>query len=208
MITLYHGTSVKHLEAILRDGLQPRKVHGNSNWAGKIASKKDFVYLTDAYPVYFAWAAAKADEDLAIIRVEVDEKQLYPDEDYIALCLKTHDPFCKNIPLDEIGEMTNLEDYRKNWVESLTFNGKVAIKGVTAKQITGHVVIKHDDMNAILATGGDSVPSPLPYKILGGQYRQVIGVMFEKGVEAAVQFVRSERERQYKDVLEKGEMVI
>jgi hypothetical protein len=32
--------------------------------------------------------------------------------------------------------------------------------------------------------------------------------MFENGVEAAVQFVRSERERQYKDVLEKGEMVI
>ncbi|MCK9433707.1 MAG: hypothetical protein M0R32_02535 [Candidatus Cloacimonetes bacterium] len=208
MITLYHGTSARHLPSILKSGLQPRGFHKNSNWAGKIISKKDFVYLTDAYPVYFAWAAAKADEDLVIIRVEVDEKQLYPDEDYIALCLKTHDPFCKNIPLDEIGEMINLEDYRRNWVESLKFNGKVAIKGVTSKQITGHIVIKHDDMNAILATGGDSVPSPLPYKILGGQYRQVIGVMFENGVEAAVQFVRSERERQYKDVLEKGEMVI
>ena len=145
---------------------------------------------------------------MAVIQVQVDEMKLYPDEDYIALCLKTHDPFCKNIPLEEIGEMTNLEDYRKHWVESLMHNGKVAIKGVPAKQITGHLVIKHDDMSTILATGGDSVPSPLPYKILGKQYRDTIRMMFEKGTEAAVAWLRSEREKQYQDVLAKGDMIV
>ncbi len=198
MKTLYHGTSAKHLEAILKKGLLPRSAHGNSNWEGDIESKAGFVYLTDAYPVYFAYAAAKENEDLAIVRVEVDEVKLFPDEDYVALCLKTHDPFFKNIPLTEINAMIRLEGYRKYWVESLKFNGKVAIRKVPSKQITGHVIIRSDDMNTILATGGDSVPTPLPYKLLGSFYRETIEEMFRSSPQQAAEM---HRKKMYGDMV-------
>jgi hypothetical protein len=185
MITLYHGTSARHLPSILKSGLQPRKVHGNSNWEGDIQSKADFVYLTDAYPVYFALAAAEIGEDLAVIRVEVDERILFPDEDYVALCLKTHDRFYKNIPITEINAMIDLYNYRQFWVESLKYNGKAAIPFVRPEAITGHVVIDSDDMQTILATGGDSVPMPLPYQLLGEKYRQILEEMFRSSPKQA-----------------------
>jgi hypothetical protein len=85
---LYHGTSARRLHAIQRHGLLPRRTTGESNWSGNVASKEGFVYLTDACPVYFAVEAALAAEstpaDLLILKVDVDEGRLYPDEDFIA----------------------------------------------------------------------------------------------------------------------------
>jgi hypothetical protein len=187
---LYHGTSTRHLPSILKHGLQPRKIHGNSNWKGDIESKPDFVYLTDAYPVYFAFSVAAGKHNLAIIRVEIDENDLFPDEDYLALCLKAHDPFFKNVPLSMINPAVNPADYKQYWVQSLEHNGKAACKGVGPKAITGHVVIPRKRLDIILATGGDAVPSPLPYKIMGHMYRNLIAEMFSKGPEAAMESYR------------------
>lgn len=185
MITLYHGTSARHLPSILKSGLQPRGFHKNSNWAGDIESKAGFVYLTSCYPVYFAMAATKGNEDMAVIRVEVDENKLFPDEDYIALCLKTHDVTFKNVPLLKINAAIKLSKFRRFWVESLKNNGKVSIRSVPAKQITGHVIIEHDDMQTFLSTGGDSVPSPLAHMIYGEKYRQILEVMFTSSPKEA-----------------------
>ncbi len=49
---LYHGCSVEHLRSILLNGLSPR-ADKKSNWK-KAPSRSDMVYLTAAYPFYFA----------------------------------------------------------------------------------------------------------------------------------------------------------
>ena len=89
------------------------------------------------------------------------------------------------MPLDEINALINLEDYRRFWKKSLKYNGKVACKGVEPANITGHVVIDADDMHTILATGGDSVPTPVPYMLLGGMYRETVKEMFVSGPKNA-----------------------
>ena len=92
---LYHGTSTEHLDVILRDGLLPRaKTKHSGNWEGRIQSKSEFVYLTTASPVYYAYAAAaeRDDEDLVVIQVDPFNLELFPDEDFIAHCLQREQP--------------------------------------------------------------------------------------------------------------------
>ena len=51
-IKLYHGTTTKHLDKILKQGITPRHDRP-SNW-DKHPSREDMVYLTNAYAIYFA----------------------------------------------------------------------------------------------------------------------------------------------------------
>ena len=79
---LYHGTSLKNLLKILSNGsITPRK--GKGNWSKGFISRKGFVYLTDTYPLYFAYTAAKGKDKPVILEIEVDESEIYPDEDFI-----------------------------------------------------------------------------------------------------------------------------
>lgn len=44
-IILYHGTSTKYQDDILKNGLEPRLKTGNGNFVGELESKADSVYL-------------------------------------------------------------------------------------------------------------------------------------------------------------------
>ena len=82
---LYHGTSERYLEQILRDGLQPRGGRGG-NWE-KCPSRGDCVYLTVAYAPYYGYFTANEEEGIVTIEVDsclLDRGNLLPDEDYIA----------------------------------------------------------------------------------------------------------------------------
>lgn len=80
---LYHGTTSRHLEAILKDGLLPR-ADRKSNWQAE--SCDEVVYLTKTYGLHFA-ATARQDktEDLVIIEIDTDllpdAEALFADED-------------------------------------------------------------------------------------------------------------------------------
>ena len=56
-LKLYHGTSSRFLDRILKHGIKPRG-KGTSQW-DKFPSRPDLVYLTTAYPFYFAIQAIK-----------------------------------------------------------------------------------------------------------------------------------------------------
>lgn len=80
---LYHGTSSRHLEAILKDGLIPR-AERKSNWEAE--SCADVVYLTKTYGLHFAANARKDDaEDMLIVEIDTDlipdQEKLLADED-------------------------------------------------------------------------------------------------------------------------------
>lgn len=190
---LYHGTSTKHLEAIRRLGLQSRRVtKRRSNWKGQIRSKLDFVYLTDAYPVYYALNPALAvggqRPDLLILKVEVDESQLYPDEDFIAWEMARHDD---GLSIRELIAEIDPADYQEHWRDSLERNGVVCTRGVAAERIVDYKVLTHNNYPLLYAIGGDSMPTPLNYRFLGNHYRQCIAALFEHGEEGALKAATS-----------------
>ena len=90
-VTLYHGTSTKYLDDILSKGITPRHNKGIGNWSGN-PSHPLMVYLSDAYPVYFAQQSVNAynekncdseKDEPVVLEVIVDTKRLYPDEDFL-----------------------------------------------------------------------------------------------------------------------------
>lgn len=78
---LVHGTSSKHLDSILKNGLVPRQ-EKESCWE-ECPSHPNRVYLSKAYAFYFAHNFLKGDEDALLIEVDVDRKNLFPDEDFL-----------------------------------------------------------------------------------------------------------------------------
>ena len=67
-IRLFHGTSQKHLNSILKKGLMPRGKKP-SNWE-EYPSANDRVYLTRSYAIFFAIQSAHlTDTDPVIIEV-------------------------------------------------------------------------------------------------------------------------------------------
>ena len=65
---IYHGTSFKNLDSILNNGIDPRS-DGKSNWE-EYESRDDMVYLTLAYPFYYAACVAKNDDPLVVFEIE------------------------------------------------------------------------------------------------------------------------------------------
>lgn len=80
---VFHGTSAQHLGDILQRGIQPRgKAVGN--WPD-LPSAPDHVYLTTAYPLWYAYssidATAYAMDMALLLEVETDglgEGKFYP----------------------------------------------------------------------------------------------------------------------------------
>jgi hypothetical protein len=88
---LYHGTSARHLDSILAHGLCPRN-DAPGHWE-QYPSRPDMVYVTSAYPFFFA--THTDDEDghgnyqpeklvVEIDSTKLDQRLLYPDEDFVA----------------------------------------------------------------------------------------------------------------------------
>lgn len=173
---LYHGTSSRHRDAIEREGLRPRHATGRaSNWSGPVESKAGFVYLTDAYPVYFALAAAEADEELLLVKVEVDEAQLYPDEDFVAYAMSgSHGEHSRAL----IATIDPAE-HQALWRESLAQNGIACTPSVGPEGILAYRSLGLDEWPRILELGGDASPTPMNYRLLGGRYRRGVEALFE-----------------------------
>ncbi len=194
---IYHGTTSKYIPKILSKGILPRKKTHNSNWNGSVVSKENFVYLTTAYPIYFALNTCMNGDDLAIIEVDVDTADLYPDEDYIAKCLKYNDPRFREIDLRAINPMINLEDYKEYWEASLKYNGLVCIKRVKKKEIIRHVIIPHKEINIIINAGADSIPIPMNYLVCGLYYKECIRILFDGGLDKLKKFIQQKNFDKY-----------
>lgn len=184
---LYHGTSARHLSVIRRQGLLPRRLTGEGNWSGDVESKDSMVYLTDAYPVYFALTAAFAEgrepTDLLILQVDVDEAALYPDEDFIAWALASGR---SDVEQTTLNPFINPAEYKDAWRWSLDTNGVVCTPSVAEDRILDHRIIPPTEIEIIAELGLDPLPTPLNYSQFAGHYRRCLDVLFTAGLDAVL----------------------
>lgn len=134
---LYHGTDANNLDSILKNGLLGRKHTGKQVFDGNLESNENFTYLTWFNPVAHAYSANEFSP--AILKVDVDEKVLYPDEDFIErlIFMKTGVP---GNPKE-----IDITQYKDLWEKSLKMFGNVAIPEVHPEQILDHITLDPSD---------------------------------------------------------------
>lgn len=123
-MNIYHGTSVKHFDSIMKHGLLFKRE--NSNWNHTFVSVENMIYLSTCYSTYFAIAACKEKEDLLLVEVNFDnlkKTKIYPDEDFIAQAIvndfSSLEDAHKNV-------LENFKQYKKHWKLSLEKFGNIA----------------------------------------------------------------------------------
>ena len=182
-ITLYHGTSTKYLDDILSKGITPRHNKGIGNWSGN-PSHPLMVYLSDAYPVYFAQQSVNAynekncdseKDEPVVLEVIVDTKRLYPDEDFLEQYHRIAPQWKDAVEKTTMQERTiyfkqNLLDYKDDYQTSLFGLGNCCHKGVIKpKNIVRYSIL---DYNEILNYSDPSI-NLQNYQLLGGRYRMI-----------------------------------
>ena len=174
-VTLYHGTSTQYLDDILAKGITPRH-DKDSNWSDN-PSHPLMVYLSDAYPVYFAQQSVEVegDDEPVVLEVIVDTKRLYPDEDYLEQFTRIDPSWRNTVEATSMEYRTewfkdNLTDYKEHYVGSLYGLGNCCHKGlIKPKNIVRYSILDH---NQIL-NYSDPTITLQNYQILGGRYRMI-----------------------------------
>jgi hypothetical protein len=156
-IQLYHGTSVQNADRIMKIGFRDRVGAKTKNWDGKIISMRNFIYLTRAYPFYFATNAANEnDKRASVIKVEVDLKDLCPDEDWLRI-------------RGVVRKKLNLSNYKHLTKFALKELGNVAIHKDSLIKILGRKDFNYLEM----CRYSDPSISILNYRFCGEYYRQL-----------------------------------
>lgn len=168
-VELYHGTSMESADSIMRHGFKDRVGAGKKNWDGVVLSKVGFVYLTRAYPFFYAMNAAGGHERASVLKVVVDTDDLFPDEDYIrgSGCLR------KRIALKHYKHLADA---------SLKYLGNVAIR----PEKVGKVVGRKDFWVNEMWQYSDPSMSQMNYAMLGEYYRELTDTWWAGGDWQAV----------------------
>lgn len=173
---LYHGCSVENLRSILLNGLQPR-LEKKSNWK-KAPSRPDLVYLTVAYPFYFALSHKGT---VAVVEIDtkgLKHKHFFPDEDFIALALSKQDVN----KLDAVHGQSRdtLETYQRCWGMSLELLGNCCYQGIIpAQHVTRYCLFEPQARPELAAEMRDDPLINLTnYAAMGESHRQLVAWMF------------------------------
>ncbi len=180
---LYHGTSLKHVEAILRDGILPRETKP-SVWE-EYPSRNDCVYLTAAYPLFFAACAIddRKTEKLAVFEIETDklvQSRFLPDEDCVAQALQDKSTRGeKAFQKLHFEVQARLEEWAPLWKDSIEHLGNCCYRGpITPQAITRYAVLDLSQRFWLY----DSMLGPMitfmNYKVMGDFYRQFVAWVF------------------------------
>ena len=174
-LTLYHGTTTKHLDHILKKGITPRYKNSIGNWKDN-PSRDDMVYLSDAYACYFAYVTAgeQGGEPL-VLEVNVKKDRLYPDEDYLEQFTRI-DPAWKDIVENTTMEhrtkhfKDTLLDFKDYFEDSLKFLGNACYKGIIKpKNIVKYSILNDDKVLEY----SDPTITLQNYIYLGERYREL-----------------------------------
>jgi hypothetical protein len=174
---LYHGTSAKYLATILKEGIRSRRETGNSNW-DKFKSRPDLVYLTTAYPLYFAANATETKDGESALILEVDSERLwkpgfFPDEDFIAQVIAQREGRSLEIVQAEVTR--DLEGYRHHWPASLKGMGTCSYLGpISIEAVTKYAVIDLKKRPELWLSMMDPLITIMNYKFRGEHYENFV----------------------------------
>jgi hypothetical protein len=180
---LYHGTSIKRLPLILEEGVKPRgKKKGN--WSTTITSNPRAVYLTTAYPLYFANAASKGSDASVIFEIDtdlLDHWLLAPDEDFLEQATRGSPQFA-SITNKNMIERTKwfrkraFTKFQHEWQRSLNGLGTCCYYSeINPESITRYATIER---KAPIQRLSDPSISIVNFKLLGGFYRNLVSKIF------------------------------
>ena len=184
---LYHGTSARHLEAIRSRGLVPRgRGNRRSNWDHTIKSRAGHVYLTTAYPLYFAMCAAKDDEAGLVVEVDTEcllEGSMFPDEDFIAQAQeKTSREQHEKVKLLRRTAAVDLDRYQHAWSASLKYLGTCSHRGtIPATAITRIATLDFKKRPEVSVMCADPLIRIDNYRFCGWRYRGLVAWLFGDG---------------------------
>lgn len=162
---LYHGTSYLKARRIIEHGFN---IHAKPTW--KVRGKKGFIYLSLAYAPFYSFARNKTDRG-AIIKVEVAEDRLYPEDDFLMLAVKNKAVYTQK-DLDSI----NIEKYKHLAVNSLQYLGNACTKAEDIKIIG----MRDFDITELIIACDPSI-SPINYKIMGDYYKGLTEALYTTG---------------------------
>ena len=170
---LFHGTSTKKLDQILKNGLTPRG-RKKSNWKD-YPSAKDRVYLTKAYALFFGSLAAQEDDSEGVV-LEVsgiDIGKLVPDEDALAQAKFTDLPVLDTMTLKQRTRYwrDNAPKYTCLTNDSLRLLGNCAHMG-TIPPIEIEKYVTFDPVQVTLVC--DPTITLMNYRLLGDKYERVL----------------------------------
>jgi hypothetical protein len=174
---LYHGCSANDLPSIMTNGLCPRSDR-ESNWK-KNPSRPDMVYLTVAYPFYFALCH----EGLAgVVEIEargLDRKRFFPDEDFLTNAFTMRDG--QELDQHQQGDIrVMLHTYGDYWKDSVRFQGNCCYRGtVPPYHITRYCIFDPKVRPALAEEiSGDPCINLDNYSMKGKLYQQLVAWMF------------------------------
>lgn len=175
---LYHGTSALNLDSILKKGILPRG-RKKGNWE-EFPSHKKLVYLTKAYPFYFAGCSLKKSEKALVLEIDtdlLDENNLFPDEDFIAQ--SSGDQFGKTSKIRQANILRQLDGLRHYWKLSLEKIGNCGHLGtILPKAIVRYCLFDTRERKDITLQMMDPSISTINYFFCGEQYRGMVAWMF------------------------------
>jgi hypothetical protein len=144
-VKLYHGTSESRARRIMLEGIKPRGKCGETNWKHTLESNPKAVYLTDAYPLYFAAQSTNAGERWAVIEVEtdlLDDSRLHPDEDVLEQAFRKSDELPRSWSMYQRGRWYRKQAIRNpNWEARLKDMGTCAYYGTIPPTAITRVVM-------------------------------------------------------------------
>lgn len=172
---VYHGTSFDKFTEITINGLMPREDRA-TNWPDN-PSMSDMVYLTTAYPFYFAHCASCEDGSKAVV-IEIDVSHLpyqnfYPDEDFIFQAI----PKKERPDLQLIRD--HIEDYKRFFQKSIDHMGNFCYMGTIPRQaMTRAVSVDFKKRGELLMEVMDPTISILNYRLIGDKYIDLVAWFF------------------------------
>jgi hypothetical protein len=186
IMKLYHGTSERFLERILKNGLQPRgrrKTNYKQN-----PSHPGGVYLTNAYALYYAMNVCNRKDNPIVVEVDTERPSfnpfcLAPDEDALEQTGRARDGIPGDMYERTKHYVAHLEQYAnmKNVDLSLRALGNCCYLGtVMPSAITRIVRIERPKQQRFIWSAMDPSIVIMNYYVCGPKYRNMVRWLFEE----------------------------
>lgn len=183
VVKLYHGTSEKYLEAVLRGGLLPRRKR-KGNWVHSVGSNPNAVYLTSTYSIFYAQCATESnDEKLAVIEIDttlLDEALFAPDEDMLEQCSRQDSGLpCFGLSMKKRNVWFRKRlhsDFQHLWEKSLEVMGVCTYFGEVPPFAMTRVAVM--PFEHPIRWASDPIVCPQNYAFTAGYYRNLTKLLF------------------------------